>query len=106
MLDNFGTGYSSLYHLRNFKLDKVKIDRSFIGNDQETSAVVRALIGLGHGLGLIISAEGVEDAEQRTMLLGSGCELGQDFSDEALSASTTIELFWGLSEMGVPAKLL
>ncbi len=97
VLDNFGTGYSSLYHLRNFKLDKVKIDRSFIGNGQENSALVRALIGLGHGLGLVISAEGVEGAEQRIMLLGSGCEQGQGFSDEAMSAAATIEFFSGRS---------
>lgn len=62
VLDNFSTGYSSLYHLRNFKLDKIKIDRSFIDTlgSQESAGIVSALVGLGHGLGLTIVADGVE----------------------------------------------
>jgi EAL domain-containing protein (putative c-di-GMP-specific phosphodiesterase class I) len=61
-LDDFGTGYSSLYHLRNFKVDKIKIDRSFVESverEPEAAALIRALMGLGHGLGLIVTAEGV-----------------------------------------------
>src|SRR5258708_28989335 len=56
-LDNFGTGYSSLYHLRNIKLDKIKIDKSFIEsmNSRESAAIVNALIGLGEGFGLTIA---------------------------------------------------
>lgn len=96
-LDNFGTGYSSLYHLRNFKLDKIKIDRSFvesIGSDAETASIVRALIGLGHGLGLTISAEGIEHPEQRAELLGSGCQQGQGYPfTETLSAAATLRVF-------------
>lgn len=96
-LDNFGTGYSSLYHLRNFKLDKVKIDRSFIeriGTNPEDSSIVRALVGLGNGLGLTISAEGIGDSEQSRTLLGSGCQQGQgDLFSEAINASETMTLF-------------
>jgi EAL domain-containing protein (putative c-di-GMP-specific phosphodiesterase class I) len=58
-LDDFGTGYSSLYHLRNFKIDKLKIDRSFVDNMErapEGAALVRALLGLGYGLGLTVTA--------------------------------------------------
>jgi diguanylate cyclase (GGDEF)-like protein len=97
-LDNFGAGYSTLYHLRNFKLDKVKIDRSFIENmaQPENAAIIRALIGLGHGLGLTISAEGIENAGQRMQLLVSGCEEGQGYLlNEPLSASATTKLFEG-----------
>jgi diguanylate cyclase (GGDEF)-like protein len=81
-LDDFGTGYSSLYHLRNFKFDAIKIDRSFVGNmgtEDESAAIVRALTGLGHGLGLVITAEGIEQSDQRDTLLKQGCERGQGF---------------------------
>ncbi len=81
-LDDFGTGYSSLYHLRNFKLDKIKIDRSFIeamAHDPESAAIVKALVGLGEGLSLAVTAEGVEDAEQRAMLIAQGCQEAQGF---------------------------
>jgi diguanylate cyclase (GGDEF)-like protein len=79
-LDNFGTGYSSLYHLRNLKIDKVKIDRSFIhamAHERESAEIVDALVGLGHGLGLTIAAEGVDARDQELSLIGSGCEQGQ-----------------------------
>lgn len=78
-LSGFGTGYSSLYHLRNFKLDKIKIDRSFVETvsfADESVGIVNALVGLGHGLGLTVAAEGVADREQRSSLLRSGCEQG------------------------------
>jgi diguanylate cyclase (GGDEF)-like protein len=96
-LDNFGTGYSSLYHLRNFKLDKIKIDRSFIesmGSARESAEIVSALVGLGHGLGLTVTAEGVEDPDQRASLLGTGVQQGQggDFSDP-VSAEHTLTFF-------------
>jgi diguanylate cyclase (GGDEF)-like protein len=96
VLDNFGTGYSSLYHLRNFKLDKIKIDRSFIETlgSRESGEIVSALVGLGHGLGLTIVAEGVEDPQQRASLLTTGCEQGQGFLfSGAVPAEETISLF-------------
>ena len=96
VLDNFGTGYSSLYHLRNFKLDKIKIDRSFIETlgSQESARIVSALVGLGHGLGLTIIADGVEVSEQRTSLLTTGCEQGQGFFfSKAVPAEETMALF-------------
>ena len=81
-LDDFGTGYSSLYHLRNFKLDKIKIDRSFVENVEnrpETSALLRGLLGLGHGLGLTVTAEGVEQLAQAAALSREGCDQAQGF---------------------------
>ena len=81
-LDDFGTGYSSLYHLRNFKLDAIKIDRSFVesmATDPDSAAIVRALIGLGAGLSLAVTAEGVESAQQRSMLTAQGCSTAQGF---------------------------
>jgi diguanylate cyclase (GGDEF)-like protein len=96
-LDNFGTGYSSLYHLRAFKLDKIKIDRSFIdslGAGQESEMIVNALVGLGHGLGLTIAAEGIEDSHQELSLLGTGCQQGQGtLLGEAILAETTLAFF-------------
>lgn len=105
-LDNFGTGYSSLYHLRNFKLDKIKIDRSFIENlsSQESAKIVNALVGLGHGLGLTVTAEGVTERDQTTSLLNTGCEQGQGFLfSEAVSAEDTAAFFQNQS-MDVMAR--
>ena len=80
-MDDFGTGYSSLSNLRAFPFDKIKIDGSFIksvnSNDQ-AATIVRAVLGLGRGLGLPVLAEGVEtDAElqflqRRTLRRGAG----------------------------------
>jgi diguanylate cyclase (GGDEF)-like protein len=93
-LDNFGTGYSSLYHLRNFKLDKIKIDSSFIhsmGAERESADIVRALVGLAHGLGFTIAAEGIEHTDQQTSLLLTGCEQGQgNLYSGPLSAEQTL----------------
>jgi diguanylate cyclase (GGDEF)-like protein len=80
VLDDFGTGYSSLYHLRNFKFDKIKIDRSFVQRmdvEHENAKIVNALIGLGHGLGLTVTAEGVEGQNQESELYAKGCQQGQ-----------------------------
>jgi diguanylate cyclase (GGDEF)-like protein len=95
-LDDFGTGYSSLYHLRNFKLDKIKIDRSFIdamATDSDSAAIVRALVGLGAGLGLDVTAEGVETEDQRRLLSGQGCDQAQGFLySEAVDADAAVAL--------------
>jgi diguanylate cyclase (GGDEF)-like protein len=81
-LDDFGTGYSSLYHLRNFKVDKIKIDRSFIHNmstELESGEIVAALVGLARGLGLEVTAEGIENEAEEDRLIGLGCRQGQGF---------------------------
>jgi EAL domain-containing protein (putative c-di-GMP-specific phosphodiesterase class I) len=79
-LDHFGTGYSTLYHLRSFKFDRVKIDRSFVQDmlrNGQDPGIVGALIGLGRGLGFKITADGIEAADQGSTLLANGCEQGQ-----------------------------
>jgi|SRR5579883_1356067 len=81
-LDDFGTGYSSLSYLQSFPLDLIKIDRRFISSLEERNdsiAIVRAVIGLAHGLRLPVVAEGVETAEQRDMLIREGCDELQGF---------------------------
>ena len=80
VLDNFGTGYSSLYHLRNFKLDAVKIDQRVVaamGTDGESAGIVNALVGLGPGLGMSVIAEGVTISDQESALSSRGCARGQ-----------------------------
>jgi EAL domain-containing protein (putative c-di-GMP-specific phosphodiesterase class I) len=88
-MDDFGTGYSSLSYLRRFPFDKIKIDRSFVGDlripsaDAETAIapraatsatmIVRAIAGLGASLGIATTAEGVETAEQFAQIRREGC---------------------------------
>lgn len=93
-LDNFGTGYSNLYHIREFGFDKVKIDRRLVANMNEADAakVVRALAGLGHGLGLSVSAEGVAGAKSNPLLIASGINEGQS-SASLVSEEATREFF-------------
>ncbi len=81
-LDDFGTGYSSLSHLRDFPVDVVKIDRSFIqrmADNQEISAIVSAVIGLADSLSLEVVAEGIETELQRQLLRQKGCSHGQGY---------------------------
>ncbi|GLK66537.1 putative bifunctional diguanylate cyclase/phosphodiesterase [Hansschlegelia plantiphila] len=78
--DHFGTGYSDLKNLHRLKLDRVKIDGSFIsamGHDRQAAVMVRALIGIGQGLDLEVIADGVVTEEQRTTLSLQGCGQGQ-----------------------------
>jgi len=80
LLDDFGTGYASLAYLKDFPVDVVKIDRSFIAgipDNKEDSAIVDAIAGLTRGLGLTLHAEGVENERQLNILKGLGCQFAQ-----------------------------
>jgi diguanylate cyclase (GGDEF)-like protein/PAS domain S-box-containing protein len=81
-VDDFGTGYSSLSYLRRFPIDTLKLDQSFIQDsvkDRGTAAIVAGVIDMAHGLGVEVIAEGVETAEQRTLLFQDGCHVMQGY---------------------------
>jgi diguanylate cyclase (GGDEF)-like protein/PAS domain S-box-containing protein len=81
-MDDFGSGYSSLSYLQSFPFDKIKIDRAFIMNlgvNPQSAAIVRAVIGLGHGLDVPIVAEGVETADQLAFLAEEHCDQVQGY---------------------------
>jgi len=81
-IDDFGTGYSSLARLKQFPIDALKIDRSFVSDlttDQSDTAIVNAIITMGHGLRLRVIAEGVEEGEQVALLKRSGCHEMQGY---------------------------
>lgn len=81
-LDDFGTGYASLTHLKQFRVDVLKIDRSFvsgIGSNFDDTAIVRALIGLGESLGIATVAEGIESEAQADFVRKHGCDIGQGY---------------------------
>ena len=81
-LDDFGTGYSSLLYLRRFPFDKLKIDQSFIASIEtaaDAAAIVHAIVSLGRGLGMKVTAEGVETAEQALFLRAAGVHTMQGY---------------------------
>ena len=81
-LDDFGTGYSSLSYLQSFPFDKIKIDRSFVSaekNKERAATLRRAIVQLGHNLGMITVAEGVETEEQCSQLKSEDCVLAQGY---------------------------
>jgi diguanylate cyclase (GGDEF)-like protein/PAS domain S-box-containing protein len=81
-VDDFGTGYSSLRYLAQLPVDEVKIDRSFVqvlNGDPAPRAIVSAVVGMAHALGLVVVAEGVETLHQLDVLRELGCDVGQGY---------------------------
>jgi EAL domain-containing protein (putative c-di-GMP-specific phosphodiesterase class I) len=81
-IDDFGTGFSSMSYILRFKVDRIKIDRSFIANincDLNSSAIAQAIIALAHGLKINVIAEGVESSDVCDTLVDKGCDEAQGF---------------------------
>lgn len=95
-IDDFGTGYSSMAYLKDFPVDRLKIDKAFVGNLETESAniaILKAIVALGHSLGLKVVAEGVETAYQQAFLHGIGCdELQGYYFSKPLPAEAFMEL--------------
>jgi diguanylate cyclase (GGDEF)-like protein len=80
-IDDFGTGFSSLSYLKQFKVDTLKIDRSFVRDaaDRRTYSIIESIVGLGHALEMRVCAEGIETMEQLRLMSEAGCDRGQGF---------------------------
>ena len=80
-IDDFGTGYSSLAYLRQFPIDKLKIDRAFVADipDSDDGVIAKSIILLAEQLGLDVLAEGIETAEQLEFLVRNGCNSFQGY---------------------------
>ena len=92
-MDDFGTGYSSLAALKRFPVDCVKVDRSFVNDipsDAGDAALTRAIIAMGHSLGLHVVAEGVERRDQLEFLRREGCDEYQGYHFAKPMAETAL----------------
>jgi diguanylate cyclase len=109
-IDDFGTGLSSLSYLKMIPAQELKIDRSFIKDieaSQKDALLVRSTIDLGHGLGMKITAEGVESEETLAMLAGMGCDMAQGYGiarPMALSALIPFLRLKSASPVATPAR--
>jgi len=82
VIDDFGTGYSSLSYLKQFPVNKLKIDRSFISemaSNQNDAAIAKAIINLGHSLNIQVLAEGVENEFQKEFVIAHKCDFAQGY---------------------------
>ena len=105
-LDDFGTGYSSIGYLRNGAVDKLKIDRSLVkllGSSEDTSAIVKALVGIGSAMQVTVTAEGVETVEQRDLLVAMACHELQGY---LLSAPLSAPAMRALAKAGLSGSPL
>ncbi len=102
VLDDFGIGFSNFFHLRELPFDRIKMDRSFVidsAHDPRAQACVRAMLALGHSLGVPMVAEGVETAEVAANVRELGCSFGQGFLySEAVPAEGVLAMLQGKKE--------
>ena len=105
-IDDFGTGYSSLSYLKQFPVDKLKIDRSFIGDvlhDENASAITLAIMALGRAMNMTIVAEGIENEAQVEFLTRNNCAIGQGFFyARPMTAPACEEFFRKAQNRGCP----
>jgi len=102
VIDDFGTGYSSLGNLHAFPFDKIKIDRSFIWQMEESEsarAIVKAIIGLGKSLDLPVVAEGIETFGQHRMVIEQGIEQLQGFLLGKPKSAGEVEVLSGIRQV-------
>ncbi|HTX60027.1 MAG TPA: EAL domain-containing protein [Verrucomicrobiae bacterium] len=95
-VDDFGTGYSSLAYLRQFELDVLKVDGSFvkgIGRTSSDETIVNTIVGMAHSLDLEVIAEGVETTEQLAFLTAKGCDVVQGFAIAPAMPASELEAF-------------
>jgi diguanylate cyclase (GGDEF)-like protein len=93
-IDDFGVGYTSLAHLDHLPISELKIDREFVAHmtrGADGDAVVRAVVSLGHGLGMTVVAEGVEDDATLTLLAEIGCDIAQGYAIARPAPAETFE---------------
>jgi EAL domain-containing protein (putative c-di-GMP-specific phosphodiesterase class I) len=103
-LDDFGTGYASLTHLKQFSVDTLKIDRSFVADllqNPDSAAIASSVIGLGRSLAKNVVAEGIETLDQVHFLADLGCEVGQGFLFSKPLPASRVPIF--LSQWQFPA---
>jgi EAL domain-containing protein (putative c-di-GMP-specific phosphodiesterase class I) len=81
-IDDFGTGYSSMVQLVRLPFSEIKVDKSFVmqaQQSQESRNVIKSIIDLGHSLGMLVTAEGVEDLDTLNYINSLGCDLAQGY---------------------------
>jgi EAL domain-containing protein (putative c-di-GMP-specific phosphodiesterase class I) len=81
-IDDFGTGYSSLAYLKKLPVSELKIDQSFVthmADDKNDATIVRSTIDLGHNMGLVVVAEGIENEAAWNLLKAMGCDIAQGY---------------------------
>jgi diguanylate cyclase (GGDEF)-like protein len=103
-IDDFGTGFSSLAYITQFRIDRLKIDRSFTQNcliDRNTETVTRVIIAMAHGLDIAVIAEGVETPEQYRFLDESGCDAAQGYYVSQPLPATELEALLRTTQMRV-----